>query len=162
MSRYLFSRTDNHQIARDSLTGRERGLRRQAWDPVSEVPDGISHGRKIESTNFSFDAVWGVDVGSPARSRDLWRHPTTGLPFTVNPRWYIIEVPTIPVDGVTSKVVFEEGEDDIVTGLQRQRRKRRMQPTSFTAGQLAELNATHRLRLTLAEFSAVIGLRIVL
>lgn len=161
MARYLFSRTDNHQIGRGGLTDREIQNLRRSWDPISVVEDGIPYGKKMESTQFNFNPRWGAEIGTPARDNDLWRHPNTGLPFTVNPRFYLIEVPTILSKSATSALVLEEGADDPVRqGQTLQRKARRLQPISFTVAQLAELEATHRLRLTIAEFSVVISVRI--
>ena len=160
MARFLFSRLDNHQIARGGLNNRQIQDLRRAWDPITVVRDGLSHGNRIESTQFNFSSRWSVEIGTPNRSNELWRHPTTGLPFTVNPRFYIVEVPTVPHDGVVADLFMEEGAPDPERrGNTLQRKARRLQPANFTAARLSELTATHRLRLTLGQFNAVMGLR---
>lgn len=159
MARYLFSRVDNHKITRGDLTGRAAANVKRALDPTSVVADGIIHGNMIEDTQFNFDARWGAEIGTTANNRREWRHPTTGLVMSVNPNFYIIEVPTVDHAGPVSEAILEDGPDD-ASGESLQRRARRLNPTGLPAANLAELEATHRLRLTLAEMSVAMTIRL--
>lgn len=131
---------------------------RRAFDPLSVLEDGLGFGRKIEDSQFNFDPTWGVNIGTEARLHREWRHSTSGLQMSVNPKFYIIEVPTVDPHGVISTTLFEEGPEN-PGGQLIQLYVRRLNLLGLASGQVAELQATHRLRLTLSEFSGAIGLR---
>lgn len=152
MVRFLFSRTDSHRIAKDGLTGRAAALQRRAWDPVSVVADGISHGQRIESTVFRDTGPY--IVGDPGPIRNGWRHPQTNGAMSVNPMFFIIEVPTMTMDSnavevMMASIVNADGEPV-------QRNRRRLQPSNFTQAALDDLRLTHRARFSPAQFGTLV------
>ncbi len=159
MVRFLFSRTDNHRIARDGLTGRAAAKLRRAWDPVAAVADGKNHGLAIESTIFTFNATWGAFAGDPGPTNPDWIHPISGLPMAVHPRFFIIEVPTMLMGSNAVVSLLEQGDIDSNGDLVRDRFKRHLQKNNFTAAELNELRATHRQRFSPTKFGTLVTAR---
>lgn len=153
MARFLFSRTDNHKIARDGLTGRAAAVLRRAWDPISVVADGISHGLRIERTVFRNTGSF--IVGDPGPTRNRWRHPQSNSRMSVNPRFFIIEVPTMTMDS-NAVAVMMMGVPGDVDGAPVQRSRRRLQPSNFTQAALDDLRLTHRARFSPAQFGTLV------
>jgi len=141
MARFLFARTDNHQIARDALTGRAAANRRRAWDPVSVVPDGISHGGVIESKNPDGSP-------DPTTTNPAWLHNISGNELSVNPRFVIVDVPGVLISDPIAENMLEGGEDD--GDQQKERRKRFLEIADLPVGKRTVLLASHRVELTAA------------
>ncbi len=157
MARFFFSRTDNHRIARDNLTGRAAAILRRASDPIAVLPDGLTGSDPIESTVFRNTGSF--IVGDPGRTRNRWRHPQTNQPMSVNPRFFIIEVPTMEANSNAARMILQAGARNADGEYVDRRKSRRLELSNFTQAERDELRATHRIRFTPTRFGQVVTAR---
>ena len=160
MVRILVSAVDNHQITNGTLTGAARATVRRRFDPYMMVVDGPGPG----TNGFGFaheSTTWVGLVSSPGPTNPAWLHPDTGLAMSMNPNVYIIEGDPVPPTEPFLATLFdvEMDGDNLIQKRSHQLIVGGVAPNTLTPPELAELEATHRLRLVRGRFLVVFGLR---
>ncbi len=153
----MFAAKDNHQITNGSVPpGIERDLLTRMGDVKSAIGNGFDFGTGIESTVFRNTGAF--IVGDPGPTKPEWPHPITGLPMSVRPDFYIIEVLEAGLSSASSRSITAVGPVN-AGGDQIRARDKFLNQAAMSPAESNELRDTHRLLLSEGRMAVIMTVR---